>query len=489
MPACLDAVRGGLQLAERSGVHLLDPYFFMYGVSMAATAGNRAAAEELLQRMAARPLVNPMAKSFYHILRSRVEWTGGNNAGAVNDAKIALELVGDLDSRVGPFFCRAMMALACHSDGQREEAQLHLTKMRKVAEGANYLTYITDLIGAGFALDLGNESECDAMLQRAMDIGARQGFLNFPWWQQDVMARLCARALEREIQPAYVRNIIRKRHLLPEEPPLHIETWPWQVKITTLGSFSLTKDEQPVTLFGKVQRKPLELLKALIAFGGADVGMEQIADALWPDAEGDKARNALEITIHRLRRFLSSDAVVQIKDGRLSLDPRRCWVDAWAFERMIENADVPVSDRAHPLAPRSTATGKKSVRLNPLSDAERAIELYHGHFLPADAREPWTTSMRERLRSKFLRVVAQHGTRLMESNRYAKALDLFQKGLEIDELAEEFYQHLMLCHRRLGRQAEAVLVYQRCRAALAGSLGIEPSPKTEEIYRSLLPRR
>jgi len=38
------------------------------------------------------------------------------------------------------------------------------------------------------------------------------------------MARLCARALEAGVEVEYVRDLIRKRGLIPEEPPVEIET-------------------------------------------------------------------------------------------------------------------------------------------------------------------------------------------------------------------------------------------------------------------------
>ena len=43
---------------------------------------------------------------------------------------------------------------------------------------------------------------------------------------------------------------------------------------------------------GKSQRKLLELLKALVAFGGEQVNIDKLSDALWPDAEGGLARSA-----------------------------------------------------------------------------------------------------------------------------------------------------------------------------------------------------
>jgi two-component SAPR family response regulator len=144
----------------------------------------------------------------------------------------------------------------------------------------------------------------------------------------------------------------------------------------------------------------------------------------------------------------------------------------WAFEKILRDAE-----------PGGRGDGEKRDLL------EKAISLYKGHFLPADAREPWTMSIRERLRSKYLRLVARLGEQWMEAKQHQKAIDLLEHGLEIDELAEEFYQQLMLCYRSLGQEAGAVKVYHRCRVALSESLGVEPSSKTEEIFSSLRLKR
>ena len=53
-------------------------------------------------------------------------------------------------------------------------------------------------------------------------------------------------------------------------------------------------------------KKPLELLKAIIAFGGSNVATERICDALWPDADGDRALNSFKFAIHQLRRLLEA---------------------------------------------------------------------------------------------------------------------------------------------------------------------------------------
>jgi DNA-binding SARP family transcriptional activator len=331
------------------------------------------------------------------------------------------------------------------------------------------------MVKAQFALDQGEEDACVSLLSQALALGKDRGYLNAFVDQPSVTARLCVKALEAGIEEDYVQDLIRKRKLIPHEPPLHLENWPWPVKVYTLGRFALVKDGEPLRFSGKAQRKPLSLLKAIIALGGREVQEERVADALWPEVDGDMAHQSLATTLHRLRKLIGYQEAVQLQDGRLTLDPRYCWVDTWAFERMLGQADG------------LWKQGQEKTDLTaPTALASRALELYHGDFLVKEADDSWTISHRERLRSKFLRGVETLGNRLESVEQWEQAADLYRRGLEVDNLAETFYRRLMVCYHRLDRRAEALVLYDRCKKALLEGLGIDPSPKTESIYQSLL---
>ena len=66
-----------------------------------------------------------------------------------------------------------------------------------------------------------------------------------------------------------------------------------------------------------------------------------------------------------------------------------------------------------------------------------------------------------------------------------KAQSLYERVLEIDNVAEEVYRRLMSCYARAGRPAEALRVYRRCRQMLSLVLGIAPSAETETLCRSI----
>jgi LuxR family maltose regulon positive regulatory protein len=115
----------------------------------------------------------------------------------------------------------------------------------------------------------------------------------------------------------------------------------------------------------------------------------------------------------------------------------------------------------------------------------RAIDYYRGNFLPDDAGEPWAVSLRERLRSRFIGSLSVLARRYEQGDQIDAAMSLYRRGIEADELAEDFYRGLMRCYRTREEHAEALTVYRRLKQILSVTLGIGPSPETEQLAREL----
>src|ERR1700733_9124341 len=113
-------------------------------------------------------------------------------------------------------------------------------------------------------------------------------------------------------------------------------------KIHVLGHFRLLKLDVPIQVPQRL-RKPQELLQALIAFGGTEVGAGALIDALWPDSEGDAAYHALESALYRLRQLLRSHDAVRIEGGKVSLNRDQLWVDMWEFEKELARPHDPAA--------------------------------------------------------------------------------------------------------------------------------------------------
>jgi DNA-binding SARP family transcriptional activator len=486
---CHEIVAKALKTAELTGVRLLDPLLISQGVYGALSAGDASRGAGLLGRITPAPgLARRFDAAHYYYLAGWEAALRDELPRALELAQISLSLTESAGLPFPQALNHIAMALALILLKKFPEASDRIVSARLInhAVKSDCLEFMCLFLEADSALEQNDEEKCLSLLRAAFALGKDRSFVNFPWWLPRVMSRLCARALEAGIEVEYVKGLIRKRKLPP--PGLtaeairrsaslnpQLDNWPWPLRINTLGRFELIIDGEPARFTGKVQQKPLALLKALIALGGRDIAEERLTDLLWPEADGDLAHKSFEMTVQRLRRLINIDKVVQLQERRLSLAKGLCWVDVRELEGLIEKTDA-AWQNGHP-------SGEASPEAVLLS--EKALALYKGHFLPADSAQAWVLTYRERMRSKFLRLVSRLGLHHERALRWEKAAEVYRKGLEVDDHAEEFYQQLMVCYERLGREAEAIAVYKRCHAILSSSIGMPPSWKTEELYQSI----
>ncbi len=238
-----------------------------------------------------------------------------------------------------------------------------------------------------------------------------------------------------------------------------------------MDNFRSYKDGKPIPYSRKAQEKPLSILKVLTIIRDKGIRTEEMADILWPEANGDSAYHSFQTTLHRLRSLIGYPEAIQVREGHLTLDPCRCWVDAWAFERFLEEADICWKERIL----------EKAIRLT-----EKAMALYRGPFLGMDAEQSWKMPVREKLRNKFLRSASKLGDHWIQAGQWENARDCYQKGFEVDDLAEGFCRGLMVCYQHLDQRAEALSLYQRFEKRLKAVLGIEPSEKTKTLRNEIL---
>jgi DNA-binding SARP family transcriptional activator len=471
---CLKSVFDGLEISRITGMHGADYGLLGAGVSSALMANDPTTAGKLLEEMASHSREHrPWMKCFYHLLRTQEALLRENPEEAFPHAEMSLKLSIDVGSPLSTLYCHLAKAHVMNNLKKEKEAAKHLTAASNIARQikSKIFQFWVLLAESLFAFDQGKEGPALTLLREALGLGREGGYLNTFIYQSSAMVKLCEKALEAGIEVEYVQHLIRKRNLISEASSLHLEYWPWPLKIYTLGCFELLKDGKQIQFPRKAQQKPIAMFKALIAFGGKEVREDQLEDALWPEADGDAAHHSFEMTLHRLRKLIELPEGLDFKDGRLTLDPRYCWVDVQAFEFIFEEAD----------SKRKEGLTESSVHL-----IQRALGMYRGPFLSGEIEHPWVISTRERLRRKFLRNVSWLGHYWEQSQSYDRALECYERGLEMDDLAEELYRHLIMCYQRLGRKAEALSVYNRCKKALSTAFGIKPSPETQAIYESLI---
>jgi len=250
--------------------------------------------------------------------------------------------------------------------------------------------------------------------------------------------------------------------------PLLVETARPAIRIRALGGFDVLIDGVQFVSGVKPQRRPLDLLKALLIANGHSVGAAELADKLWPDSDGDTARNSLQVAVHRLRRLLGRDEAVVVQDRKVHLQHALFSVDLWVFER--EAGYLGGLYAGDPLFPDRAAD---------------VLALYRGHLFAHEAEQPWMLLPRERLRRVWLGLVRRLGEFHEARGDWGRAGELYQRALELDPFAEEVYRGLMRSQQRAGESAEAIHTYRCCREQLVAGLGVAPSAETQRLYHAL----
>jgi DNA-binding SARP family transcriptional activator len=116
---------------------------------------------------------------------------------------------------------------------------------------------------------------------------------------------------------------------------------------------------------------------------------------------------------------------------------------------------------------------------------QQAIALYQGDFLE-DCYADWCLLTRERLRERCLEALDELAGRLLARRQYRQAIQTLRRGLEMDNLQENFHRQLMCAYALSGHRSQALAQYQRCAEILKRELGIAPSPETTALYRRIL---
>ncbi|MDF0675559.1 MAG: BTAD domain-containing putative transcriptional regulator [Nitrospira sp.] len=469
----LRLVEQGLAISKKTGVYVLDVALLSAGIYASLFRKDVISAEQYRKQSA--PLVTHPAhimRANYMYLRAWIMRVKGDLRKAWEFIKEGLEVKGLGGSPYPKALLSCAAAELLQGLGEEEQADKYLGQALSVAKDmeSRLLQFMGNLFQSQFAFERGHEEAALAVLRKAFAIGRQGRFSFFPWLVPQNMAHLCARALEAKIEVDYVQDLIRKTRLVPNADALANETWPWPVKIYTLGRFEIRVDGRPLPPRRKAPYRVLNLLKAMIAFGGQDIPTSRLIDALWPDAEGDAGEETFHKTLQRLRRLLNHDGLIQVGGNRVSLNRQVCWVDALAFQTLLNGAD----DSMHRQAPLDA----KSRRY------EQAIALYRGPFLEVDGAYEWADHSRERLRHQFERSIQHVSEWKKMGGQDEAALTCLENGLEADPLAEPIYPHLIRFLLNLERLDEANHVLARYHKAVVMA-GREPSVEMQHLAKNL----
>jgi DNA-binding SARP family transcriptional activator len=313
--------------------------------------------------------------------------------------------------------------------------------------------------------ELGDRARMNEALRRALATAHAEGEGASPGWTARSIARVRAEALGLGIDDERLGGLVANLHRA--SAPTSAESPP-ALQVCVLGRFEIRLAGEPMRFGRKAPTRPLALLKYLASCGTREPAETEVADALWPDQDGDAALRSLAVNLHRLRRLLGSAATVAHHERRLALDAREVGCDAFAFERLLDQSSM------------AADVGERH-RL-----AAQALELYRGEFLSGEDTESWILPVRERLRARFVKACAAQGAFLASTGRMDEARMFYARGLEADGTVEELCLGVMRCSLAMNQPVQGIAAYRDLERTLARRGRARPAAAIETLYGELL---
>jgi two-component SAPR family response regulator len=210
--------------------------------------------------------------------------------------------------------------------------------------------------------------------------------------------------------------------------------------------------------------KAEELFALLIHYQGKAISKEILIDALWPDAEPEKAANNFRVTCTYLRNTLTdkgfANLLLRDRDSYL-LDTSRLRCDLLLF---------------------LTATGAASPELSAL---EEASALYTGRYFENKPYE-WAANARVCLEDESKKVQHRIAEEYQAGGETKRACAALEKALAHDPYDEEAVERLLSLKLQLGDSVSAVRIYREYEQRLLKEMDLSPSDKLREFIAAMM---
>lgn len=182
----------------------------------------------------------------------------------------------------------------------------------------------------------------------------------------------------------------------------------------------------------------------------------------WPELDTERARNALNQALYRLRESVGRGAIPSRGNQEVGVSRAALTCDAIEFEEAVEDGRL-----------------------------DDALALYRGPFLDGfhlsgvPQFERWTDSRREQLRQAAHRCARDLGERRAAEGAVLEAVRSLERAIEIAPTREGPIRRLMELLRESGDRAAGLRAYRRFERRLQEDFDLEPSDRTRSLARSL----
>jgi DNA-binding SARP family transcriptional activator len=264
---------------------------------------------------------------------------------------------------------------------------------------------------------------------------------------------------------AYLRTAqARQAYLI--RPAKASQRLPYTLRVLSLGQETLARDGKGVPASDWRAVTARELFFYLLFVGPSR--RETICAEFWPDSTTEQVRSNFHTTLYHARQALGADALT-FEEGLYRINVAvEVWCDAYQLEHLVVQARL--------LAPRDA-------RAEDL--CRKAVELYHGDFLPRlDA--DWIVTYREKIRELYLEALVRLGQSVRSRRDLSAALDIFKRASAVDPYREDIHQAILTCYAEKGQRQKVRAHLRDLERLLQKDLDSEPSLETRALAAALL---
>lgn len=242
--------------------------------------------------------------------------------------------------------------------------------------------------------------------------------------------------------------------------------------IHLLGTFTIQYGERLISLEKSTTTKSMQLLQILVHHKDRGVARNRLLDMLYGWDNVRNPANNLRVTSYRLKRLIREAGLpegeyIHIESGIYYWKPPvDTWVDTLEFDRLVELAETSPDE-------------EEKIRY-----MEQACRMYQGEFLPALSGEEWVVLENIQYQEKYSRTLWTLTECLKERKEYEKLLELTTTAARLYPF-EEWQSVKMECYIAMNRTDEAVREYEDAAKLFYEELGISPSERMLELYKSI----
>lgn len=251
-------------------------------------------------------------------------------------------------------------------------------------------------------------------------------------------------------------------------------------RVSLLGTFQVTSAGYEVGDFAT--RRARALLAYLLVESHAAHPRQKLAAFFWPDHEEKAALACLRQTLYLVKKALKSrQGDEQLLSGgpAIRLNPH--------FPHYLDTAEL---ERATAQCQRRFRHGLIASPID-CQRLEGAVSLYRGLFLEdlallgCEAYLLWREIRQAQFHQLALNALGWLGDHCEGQRQLHQANAYAQREIELEPSSESAHRRRMRCLARLGNSSAAVHQFASCRRFLAEELGMEPSPKTVDLFERI----